>query len=424
MPGRRILLAGWASYALFFASYAVMTPYLQLYLGARGFAPSRIGLLLGGFELAGIMGPILVTMLADRLQRYRRFIALSLFGSVAFFLLLQATRSFAAAFPLVLGLGFCYRSAIPLADTLLGRLLPDPTRQYGIVRAAGSAGFLVTSLALQLTGWVSGESPSSIFVAFAALTAPAILVVAALPPVPRTAGVRAEAAARSAPQAASDAAPPVPASAPVRSGFDARFWTVMGVLFLARFGIAAHYSFFSLYLRDTFAFTNVSAVWAIGAAVEMPMILFSGRLLARFGIRAMLTAAVAAITIRLALYGLFPTLGVVLPAQLLHAFTFGMLHTTSVAYVNAKIGASRRGLGMAVYNALSLGLASFIAAGAGGYLVEAAGYRGLFLVYAAVPMLGLAVLAVRGRHLFGLPSAKGAATLEPCESSSNSTRRT
>jgi PPP family 3-phenylpropionic acid transporter len=401
MPVRRILLAGWVSYTLFFSGYAVMTPYLQLYLGARGFPPSRIGLLLGCFELAGIAGPILVTLLADRLQRYRRFIALSLLGSLAFFLLLQATRSFAAAFPLVIGLGFCYRSAIPLADALFGRILPDPTRQYGFVRVAGSVGFIVTSLAIQLTGWVSGASSSSILVAFTVLTVPAALAVAAIPPVPRISGARAGAVARDVPLSASDRAPAIAPPSRIGAGFDARFWAVIGVLFLARFGIAAHYSFFSLFLRDTFAFANVSAIWAVGAAAEVPMILLSGRLIARFGIRGTLTAAVAAVTVRLALYGLFPVLGVVLPAQLLHALTFGMLHTTSVAYVNTKIGASRRGLGMAVYSALSLGLASFIASGAGGYLVEAAGYRTLFLVYATVPVLGLAVLAARGRWLFG-----------------------
>jgi PPP family 3-phenylpropionic acid transporter len=388
-------MAGWAGYTLLFATFAVLTPYLPLYLGARGFPPSRIGLLLGSFELAGIAGPILVTLLADRLQRYRRFIALSLLGSVACLLLLHATRSFAAAFPLMIGLGFCFRSVIPLTDALFGRLLDDPARQYGLVRAAGSAGFLVTSLVLRFTGWVSGDEPTSILTAFAVLAVPAVLVVAVLPTVHRAA----KAAGHPAPETTPDTAP-LPVAAPVRAGFDARFWTVIGVIFLAAFGNAAHYSFFSLYLRNTFALANVSAIWAIGAAAEVPMVLFSGRVLARFGIRGTLTAAVAAVTVRLALYGLFPALGVVLAAQLLHAFTFGALHTASVAYVNTKIDASRRGLGMAVYSTLSIGLASFLASGVGGYVVEAAGYRALFLVYAAVPVLGLVVLAARGRWLF------------------------
>jgi PPP family 3-phenylpropionic acid transporter len=423
MPDRRVLAAGWVGYALLFATYAVLTPYLQLYLGARGFAASRIGLLLGSFELAGIAGPILVTLLADRLQRYRRFIALSLLGSVACFLLLHAIRPPAMAFPLVVGLGFFYRSAIPLTDALFGRLLDDPARQYGFVRVAGSAGFLATSLVLQLTGWVSGARPGSILAAFAVLAVPAALAAGVLPAVPRT--TRSD--RRSAPEAAPpprspapDAVPrtPAPAAALAGAGFDARFWAVIAVLFLARFGISAYYSFFSLYLRDTFAVANVSAIWAIGAAAEVPMILFSGRIMARFGVRATLTAAVAAVTVRLALYGLFPVLAVVVPAQLLHALTFGALHTASVAYVNAKIDASRRGLGMAVYNALSIGLASFIASGLGGYLVEEAGYRGLFLVYAAVPVLGLAVLAARGRRLFALSPHRSAASQDgagrPC----------
>ena len=67
MSGRRILAAGWVGYTLLFATVAVLTPYLPLYLGARGFSPSQIGLLLGSCELAGIAGPILVTFLADRL---------------------------------------------------------------------------------------------------------------------------------------------------------------------------------------------------------------------------------------------------------------------------------------------------------------------------------------------------------------------
>jgi PPP family 3-phenylpropionic acid transporter len=86
-------------------------------------------------------------------------------------------------------------------------------------------------------------------------------------------------------------------------------------------------------------------------------------------------------------------------AQLLHALTFGTFHTAAVAYVNAKIPAERRGLGMAIYNAIGIGLASFLASIAGGYIVEAHGYTVLFLSYAAVPLGGIAILAGFGRAL-------------------------
>jgi PPP family 3-phenylpropionic acid transporter len=105
------------------------------------------------------------------------------------------------------------------------------------------------------------------------------------------------------------------------------------------------------------------------------------------------------VTIRLALYGLFPLMAVVAPGQLLHAFTFGTFHTASVAYVNITVDPRRRGVGMAAYNAIGIGLANFLASGAGGYLLEAVGFRGLFLTYAAVPLVGLALLAGFGSRL-------------------------
>ena len=78
MPDKTKRLSAQAGYLLLFSSYAILTPYLPLYLKARGFSPSRIGLLLGSLELAGIAGPILVASLADRRTAYRAFLAAAL----------------------------------------------------------------------------------------------------------------------------------------------------------------------------------------------------------------------------------------------------------------------------------------------------------------------------------------------------------
>ena len=170
--------------------------------------------------------------------------------------------------------------------------------------------------------------------------------------------------------------------------------------------MGAYYSFFSLYLRDTFAgssatggFSAVSMMWAIGALAEIAPIWFSGRLIGRWGLRAVFIVSLAAITVRMGLFVLAPSLIVISFAQLLHAFTFGSFHTAAVSYVNAKIPAERRGLGMAIYSALGVGLASFLASVAGGYILEAHGYTALFLSYAAVPLGGVLILAVFGKTL-------------------------
>ena len=57
----------------------IHVPYLQLYLKARGFSPSRIGVLLGILEpLPGIAGPLLVSRLADSRTAYRALLVGSL----------------------------------------------------------------------------------------------------------------------------------------------------------------------------------------------------------------------------------------------------------------------------------------------------------------------------------------------------------
>jgi PPP family 3-phenylpropionic acid transporter len=118
----------------------------------------------------------------------------------------------------------------------------------------------------------------------------------------------------------------------------------------------------------------------------------SGRLIARWGLRLVLLVSLAAISLRLSLFVLAPALGLIALAQLLHAFTFGTFHPAAVAYVNTKIPAEHRGLGMAIYTAVGIGLASFSASVAGGYVVEAFGYRTLFISYALIPLAAIAIL--------------------------------
>ena len=415
MPGRRASAIFFSNYFLLYASFAVLTPYLQLYFKARGFSASRIGLLLGIVELAGLAGPLLVARLADARGSYRGLLVASLVASAAAFAAVQFSSGLLAAAGLAAAIGFSYRSTTPLLDSSVSRSLPDPARQYGRFRVAGSVGFIVVSLVLQFSGVVSADSSWSILVAFCASALLAAAAAGFLPAVPRTApGPSAQAVAGGAPRNTAGGA-----GAPgTDRAFDRGFWAVIGIIFLGRFGMGAYYSFFSLYLRDTFgggaaaaaaagaAATAgaaghgggpaalggaVSLMWALGSVAEIGPMWFSGRLIARWGLRPVLLVSLLAISVRLSLFVLAPSLLVVGAAQLLHAFTFGTFHPAAVAYINAKVPAQRRGLGMALYNAVGIGLASFTASTIGGYIVEARGYVMLFLLYALVP-LGAAVL--------------------------------
>jgi PPP family 3-phenylpropionic acid transporter len=380
MNPRRIAASAWINYFCLFATYAVLTPYLQLYLKGQGLAPSQIGVLLGVLELAGIAGPILLGHFADRRSTYRVFLVAMFIVPLVVFIPLELTKRFWVYVLCIAGMGFTYRATIPLLDSHVSRILPDPARQYGTLRVSGSIGFIVVSLVLELAGLASGSSPRAIVAAFAVTSLIAAAAVLLMPP-PHTARAQ-----DPGPERRGD-------------GFDVKFWVIIAIIFLGRFGIGAYYSFFSLFLRDRYDLSGVSLIWALGPLSEMLTIYFSGKLIRRFGLRMLFIVSLAAVSVRLALFVIAPSLVMVAFAQLLHAFTFGTFHTTSIAYINAKIAPSRRGMGMAIYNAVGIGLSTFLASTIGGFLLESHGYEFLFLSYAAVPLAGIVILAVRGKKL-------------------------
>ncbi|HTP58864.1 MAG TPA: MFS transporter, partial [Spirochaetia bacterium] len=366
-----------------FASYAILTPYLQLFLKARGLSLPQIGFLLGLLELAGIGGPIILGHLADKRAAYRFVLFAGLVISVLVFIPLQLTTALPVFLVCIAVMGFFYRAGISLLDSLVGRILPDPARQYGGLRVAGSISFTVVSLVLQLTGAISGDSSLSILASFSIATGLTALAVWLIPAAPAGQAHAAAAAGKGRDG----------------SGLDARFWTVIGIIFLGRFGLGAYYSFFSLYLKDSFGLSGVGFLWAIGSLAEIPMVFFSGSLIRKLGIRVLLTLSLLAVSLRLGMFILAPSLVVVALAQLLHAFTFGTFHTASVAYVNSHVAPARRGVGMAIYNAVGGGLPTFLAASLGGLFLESHGYRSLFLAYALVPLAGVAILVFLGKRV-------------------------
>jgi PPP family 3-phenylpropionic acid transporter len=95
---------------------------------ARGFSSSQIGLFLGIFELAGILGPIMNSRLADSRSTYRLLLA----GSIVVSAIALVPLQFAALLPLAAFcaalMGFSYRSSAPLLDSAVSRILRNPPR--------------------------------------------------------------------------------------------------------------------------------------------------------------------------------------------------------------------------------------------------------------------------------------------------------
>ncbi len=392
------------NYFFLFSAVAIVLPHLQLFFEAQGFSPSQVGLLLGFFEIAGVAGPLLIGRLADRAGRYKALIRACIGAYAGAIVLANRVDILLLALPLAALFGFSFKTTVPLTDALVSRLMTNPREQYGRVRMLGSLGFVLTSLMVQVTGVIDGSSSSRIMAAILAAAAVVALAVTAFPKAQHHSPVR---------------------EAPVtgaRGGLAGDFWLFIVIVFIGRIGVAAYYSFFSIYLQQEVGISVVSGVWALGAIAEIPVIFFAGPLVRRLGVLKMIAISFMALVLRLVLLALLPIPAVVIPSQFLHAFTFGFFHGASIAYINARIAPERRGLGMAVYNSAALGLSIFLGSVLGGVIVQEISFRALFLLYTVPPavsllLLGLfhrkietpaAVAGVSWRKLLSFSSAKAA----------------
>ena len=108
------------------------------------------------------------------------------------------------------------------------------------------------------------------------------------------------------------------------------FWIFLVAIALHQLGMTSYYSFFTLYLKDELGMQQAAWVWSIGAVAEIPMVLFAGRIIRRFGLAILLMVSMAAVSLRVGLLSLVPPLGVICLTQLLHAMTFGLLHVAAI----------------------------------------------------------------------------------------------
>jgi PPP family 3-phenylpropionic acid transporter len=177
------------------------------------------------------------------------------------------------------------------------------------------------------------------------------------------------------------------------------FWIVVAIVFFSNAGFSSHAAFFSLYVTDMLPGFLVSIAWSIGAIAEIPAMLYGGRLIRRFGVRAMLVTATLAQVVRLVLYAVAPQTGPVLAAQLLHVFTFGLLHTAGIGFVSRTIAPGSRARAVALYNAIGFGLPGLLGGVLGGQLLEAFGFSTLFLAFAALPFAGSAIGVFAGKPI-------------------------
>ncbi len=357
-------------YLFYFATLGVLLPYWGLYLRALGFDPARIGELMAIPQATKLVAPTLWGWLGDRTGRRMRVIRWAcLAAALTFTGVYAAGGSYVGLALVTLLFSFFWNAALPQFEAVTLNHLGEHVHRYSRVRLWGSVGFVgaAVGLGFVVRDWGVGIVPAVLLGLFAVLWLNSLLV----PERPAT--------------PVAQATPPL--DRVLRQPMVIAFFAAC---FLNQAAHGPYYGFFSLYL-ETLGYSRefIGLLWGLGVTVEVGMFVFMPRLLPRFGSRRLLLVALALAALRWLLIGHFADdLPLLLFAQTLHAFSFGVFHAVSIHLIHQFFPGSLQGRGQALYSSLSFGAGNAVGSLAAGYLWEGLGPAAMFDLATVLGALG------------------------------------
>ena len=367
-----------ARLAVFFASYfsyvGLFAPYLSLWLNGRGFSPAEIGLLASPMQWTRVVGPPVWGALADRNHpdRLPKMLVACSMVALGFAGLLLFEWSLWPLFAVLFAMSFFVSGLVPITESLTIKVTGGDLGRYGRVRLWGSVGFIVAVL---LSGWLFDR------VGIEALPFGLVLVLALVVLAAR--GVRAETV--SAEQTTKLSYKEILARP-----------TVKGFLLASFLMLLAHaplYTLFSLWLEQKgYSRTEIGLLWTLGVLAEILIFQFQRHFFSWFSVATIWRLSYAVTALRFVLISISEGgLLILLLAQAMHAVTFGLHHSASVALVRQWFPQAAQVRGQALYTMAAYGLGGSLGGIAAGSIWEAFFPEAAFWAAALAALLGLGV---------------------------------
>jgi PPP family 3-phenylpropionic acid transporter len=360
-------------YAAYFAAVGIHLPFWPVWLEWRGLDAVAIGYVLAAGFWPRIATSLLIPAIADRLAEHRRpmilFTAVTLAG-VALFAL---ARDFWPLLLLSALTGATWAVILPLGEAVALGAAQRRGLSYGRIRLWGSIAFILA--AVGIGQWLEEAGPAiilwSIAAAIACLLGACILL----------------------PEARSSARPAASADFRRLTGTP-EFLAFVAAAGLIQVSHAVYYGFATLHWRAAgHGELVIGLLWAEGVVAEVVLFACAGALLRRLGPMRLLVVAGALTVARWALSALSTDVTVLVPAQALHAASFGAAHLAAMHYLRdhtpPELHASAQGFYAAIGIALPFGLLTPLA----GWLYGVAGGNA-FWAMAALALAGTALAAM------------------------------
>jgi MFS transporter, PPP family, 3-phenylpropionic acid transporter len=374
------------SFALFFFAYygyvGVFSPFASLYFADRGMTAAQIGMLMSLVQVMRIFGPNLWGWVADRQHQRVNVLRITATAAVVTFSGFFFGQTFTHFFIVMVVVNLFASAQGPLSEALMLSEMRGDLTHYGRLRLWGSVGFILTvTLAGPLLDWYGIRLMPAIALALL------MLVLAASFRMQESShgGIHQD-------------APSVLAL--LRRREVIAFFTSTFLMIAAH---ASLYVFYSLYLAQIgYSNTVIGLMWSLGVVVEIVFFFYQAPIFKRFGVRKLMIASLLIAVVRFLMIGFgAQSLVLLLIAQVMHAATFGVHHSASIATLQRWFSGPLQARGQALYTSISYGLGGTLGGLILGGLWDTFGSRTVYLAAAVFSLAGAgaAVLCYRWQAL-------------------------
>lgn len=367
------------SFALFFFAYygyvGVFTPYASLYFSEKGMTAAQIGVLMSLMQVMRIFGPNLWGWVADRHQQRVSVLRITGIAAVASFGGMFFGQTFVQFFAVMVAINLFTSAQGPLSEALMLSEMRGDLTHYGKLRLWGSVGFI---LAVTVAGPFLDEYGIRLML-WIALGLLALMAVSSL---------------RMQETAHGDGHSGMPSvMALLRRREVIAFFTSTFLMIAAH---ASLYVFYSLYLAQLgYSNTVIGLMWSLGVVVEIVFFFYQAPIFKRFGIRNLMLASLLIAVMRFLLIGFgAQSLVLLLVAQVMHAATFGVHHSASIATLQRWFSGPLQARGQALFTSISYGLGGTL----GGLILsgfwDTFGPQAVYLIAAIFSLAGAVAAAL------------------------------
>ncbi len=306
------LLLG-ATFATFYWPLGIQMPFLPLWLQYRGLSPEEIGVVIAVPLVARLFATPVLGFVSDKVGRPKAVLRVLAIATI-FSTIALAFSVDPLLICVTLGLtALSWNPSFSLLDSYTARQARAKRVDYGRSRQWGSGAFLVANLAGGFI--ITALGAGAVVVMMLAGHLLYLLCLSSVPELER---------------------PVAPPPRMGTGGMRGHWGLVLGVLGVAlvQASHAQLYAFGSMqWQAEGYSLTIIGLLWAVGVAAEIMLFRFGTRMVIRFGALGLIILGGLAAVVRFGVMAFDPPLALLVPLQLLHAFTFGATYLGMVELV-------------------------------------------------------------------------------------------